>query len=140
MRASKFPREYRLWLPEEKIFLEGEEITKRGFTLTADGLPFYVQLPFDCIIQWWSGFIDKNHVKVYEGDICKFGLSSGFGSMIETYAIMQWDINTRQFILHMGAQQGGIVFEAIDTEKIGNEFTHPDLLAKIIEKAKHTTT
>lgn len=136
MKASRFPREYRLWLPEEKIFLEGEEITKRGFTLTGDGLPFYMQLPFDCIVQWFSGFIDKNHVKIYEGDICKFNISSGFGSMVESLAIMKWDNGTHQFILHLGAQEAGRVYDAVDTEKIGNEFTHPDLLAKIMEKAK----
>lgn len=147
MRASHFSREYRLYLPDEEvkneegkvvsmgIFLEGEEVTKRGFTLTADGLPYYTQLPFECFIQWWSGFVDKNHVKVYEGDICSFLVSSGFGSMIEQLAIMRWDIGTRQFILHMGAHTGGVVYDAINTVKVGNEFTHPELLAKIIEKA-----
>lgn len=148
MLASKFPRQYRLYLPEEEVkneegkvvsigvFLEGDQITARGFTLTGDGLPYYQQLPFNCFIQWWSGFVDKNHVKVYEGDICKFEISSGFGSMIEQLAIMRWDIGTRQFILHMGAQQGGVVYDAINTIKVGNEFTHPELLAKIMEKAK----
>lgn len=147
MQASRFPREYRLYLPDEEVkneegavvsmgvFLEGEQITARGFTLTGDGLPYYLQLPFACFIQWWSGFVDKNQVKVYEGDICKFEVSSGFGSMIEQLAIMRWDANTRQFILHMGAHTGGVVYDAINTIKVGNEFTHPELLAKIIEKA-----
>ena len=148
MKASKFPREYRLYLPDEEvrneegglvsmgIFLVGEQITARGFTLTGDGLPYYNQMPFECYVQWWSGFVDKNHEKVYEGDICSFEISSGFGSMIEQLAVMRWDAGSRQFILHMGAQQGGIVYDAINTVKVGNEFTNPDLLAKIIEKAK----
>lgn len=147
MRATKFPREYRLYLPEEDTkdeegnvimkgsFLEGDQVTARGFTLTADGLPYYNALPFECVLQWWSGFIDKNHVKVYEGDICKFEISSGFGSMIEQLAIMRWDMSTRQFILHMGAQTGGIVYDAINTVKVGNELTHPELFATIMEKA-----
>lgn len=147
MKATKFPREYRLYLPDEEVrneegdlvsmgaFLEGEKITERGFTLTADGLPYYNKLPFECYLQWWSGFIDKNHVKIYEGDICSLEVSSGFGSMIEQLAVMRWDTDTRQFILHMGSQVGGIVYDAINTMKIGNEFTHPDLLAKIMEKA-----
>lgn len=152
MKASKFPREYKLWLPDEDqldpvtgevigkgVFLEGDQITARGFTLTGDGLPYYMQLPFECVVLWWSGFVDKDHVKVYEGDICKFEISSGFGSMIETLAIMRWDVSTRQFILHMGAQQGGVVYDAINTVKVGNEFTHPELLGKIMEKAKVIT-
>lgn len=138
MRASLFPREYRLWIPEEGIFLEGEEVLKRGFTLTADGLPYYNRIPFNCVVQWWSGFVDKNHVKVFEGDICKMYLSSGFGSMIENLAIMVWDRVNHRFILNMGAKEGGMVFDAIDTEKIGNEFTHRDLLDKILSNAKST--
>lgn len=152
MRSTRFPREYRLYLPDEEVkdeegnvisrgaFIGGEEITNRGFTLTADGLPYFNKAPFDCVILWWTGFHDKNRVKVYEGDICKMFLSSGFGSMVESLGIMAWDNQNHRFILHMGAQESGKIYDAVDTERIGHEITHPELLAKILEKAKIITT
>lgn len=132
MKATRFPREYRLWIPEEKIFLEGEEVTKRGFTLTADGLPYYNQLPFECYVQWFTGFIDRDHKKIFEGDICEFEVSSGFGSMISKRAVMRWDNVGHQFALQMLAVEGGVVYDALNTVKVGNEFSHPELLAELI--------
>lgn len=152
MRSTRFPREYKLYLPDEEVkddegnviskgaFIEGEEITNRGFTLTADGLPYFNKIPFDCVILWWTGFYDKNNKKVYEGDICRMYLRSDFGSMVESIGLMVWDNINHRFILTMGAQEGGKIYDATGTECIGHEITHPELLAKILEKAKIITT
>lgn len=136
MQASQFPISYKLFLVDEGIFLEGEDVTNRGFTLTADGLPYYSKEPFPVIILWFSGQMDMNKNLIYEGDICKILVENSFGSVTEDIAIMRWVARSNQFILNMGAPRGGEVFTVVGVERIGHELTDPELKEKIIANSQ----
>lgn len=136
MKASNFPIAYKLYVPDEGIFLEGEAVTARGFTLTADGLPYYTQLPFGAVVLWFSGQMDKNKTMIFEGDICKMKVRNAFGSLSESLAIMKWIPQQYRFILMMGVKKAdNNIYDVIDVEKIGHELTHPDLAQKIADNA-----
>lgn len=140
MKASKFPREYIGFDLVENKFLSESELISLGVTLAPDGLPSYQAMPKnDFVLLWFSGQKDKNQNKLYEGDICKMNVRNEFGSFFQELGIMRWVAHTSQFILTMGAQVGNQYFEVVDVEKVGHEFTHPDLLQTINDKAKKPT-
>lgn len=137
MKASKFPFEYKLYLPNENIFLEGDEqVLARGFTLTADGLPYWSTEAHDVVILAYSGQMDKNSTKIFEGDICKMKVQNAFGSLSESLAVMRWNPEQFRFILMMGVKkQDNNIYSVLDVEKIGSELTHPDLAGQILANA-----
>lgn len=137
MKASKFPSEYKLYLPNEGIFLEGDEqVLARGFTLTADGLPYWQKEAHDVVILFYSGQMDKNSTKIFEGDIVKMKVQNSFGSLSETIAIMRWNAQQFRFILMMGVKkEDNNIYSVVDVEKIGNELTHPELAGQILNNA-----
>ena len=139
MKASKFPSAYKVWDIDGGVMLEGDEITNRGLTLASDGLPYFSKLPFDCVILWFTGVFDKNKNPVYEGDLCKCAVDSGFGSQIKAMGIMRWNQVDRQFSLEMPSAVANVVYQASELELLGNEFTHPELLATIMDKGRKGT-
>ena len=136
MKSTNFQPEYKLYLPEENIFIEGEEVFNRGFTLTANGLPSYNKTPFACVILFWSGQIDKNMTKIFEGDICKMKVKNAFGSLSETLAVMRWNPQQFRFILMMGVKvNDNSIYSVVDVEKVGHEITDRDLAQEITNNA-----
>lgn len=139
MKASSFPRQFIVFNEETGEFYDNDALLEKGFTLGADGLPHYAKQPFPAVILWYSGQWDKDKKKLYEGDIVRMFIPTEFGSQLEAYAVMRWSGHDYRFILNMGAQVDGMTFDVLDVEKVGHEFSHPDLLAKIMEKAKTIT-
>lgn len=136
MKASPFPREYIAYGLDDKVFYDAPTLIAKGFTLSADGLPYYHSRPFDCVILWYSGQKDSKGTKLYEGDICKMSVLNDFGSLSEAIGMMRWDQQNLRFIMSVGYPKAGVEFHVKTMEKIGHEFTHPELFQQIINNAK----
>lgn len=138
IKATSFPREYKAYLLEEKVFLEGEALRARGFTLAPDGLPSYEKEMFQAVIVWFTGQLDVKGEKIFEGDICSVDVQTSFGSAIKDIGIMKWIPRLGSFIIMIGSKHGNYECKIDNVEKIGHELTHPDLAEKIINNAKKT--
>ena len=63
-------------------------------------------------------------------------IQNEFGSITgNVLAIMRWDVRDSRFILHMASQEARQFYNVVKVEKIGHEFTSPDLLKEIEAKA-----
>ena len=128
MKASHFPREYKIFNLETGKFFTDNELAQNKLTISYDGLPFWNANPSNVIVVWFSGQKDIKGTKLYEGDTVKMNVKNEFGSYQERLGIMRWSEQSHQFILGFVADFKG-VFEVIVIEKLGHELTHPDLLS-----------
>lgn len=136
IKASRFPRAFQVFDLVENKFYSPEQVISIGLTLTADGLPYWVSQPKEVALLWYSGQKDFKGVPLFEGDICRLEVQNEFGSLIpDVLAVMRWDVRDSRFILHMAGTVPHQFFNTNKVEKIGHEFTHPDLLKQIEDKA-----
>lgn len=132
MKASAFPRIYQAYDLEAKVMYSPEQLASKGFTIAPDGLPSNSKEPlFNIVVLWWSGQIDNNEKRIFEGDICKVYIKNEFGSIVVDYGIMRWVKEISQFILMVPSAQGGHHLDVQKTEKLGSEFTHPELVSLV---------
>jgi hypothetical protein len=132
MKASRFPREYRVFNLEENRMMKTKELVSIGFSIAPDGLPAFREKPFDCVVMWKTGNKDKRGNILYEGDICKLAVKNEFGSLTIDYAIMRWNEQVGQFILQLPLKTTQM-FEVADVERLGNEFENTELKELIAE-------
>jgi hypothetical protein len=132
LKASRFPRAYQLFDFDEKKFYSPEEALSIGFTLTGDGLPYWTKAPKHVAILWYTGQKDSNDLPLFEGDICKMEVQNEFGSLLSgILGVMRWYTKDSRFILIMAGIEPHQIYQTEKVEKIGHEFTHPELLAQI---------
>lgn len=136
IKASPFPREYKAYLLNENTFLEGEALRARGFTIAPDGLPSYEKEMFQAVVVWFSGQMDIDGEKLFEGDICSVDVQTGFGSAVKDMGVMKWIPSMCAFIIMIGSKHGNQECQISNVKKIGHELTHPDLIEKIMSNAK----
>ena len=135
IKATSFPREYKAYHLEEKVFLEGDALRARGFSIAPDGLPSYEKEFFQCVVVWYSGQNDVNGEKIFEGDICTVDVQTQFGSAMQDMGVMKWIPQMTCFMLMIGSKHGNHELQVSNIRKIGHELTHPDLIEKIISNA-----
>lgn len=130
MKATKFPREWIVYNLDESRFMYEDELVKIGLQLMPDGLPSFREVPFEFVILWFSGLIDSQKQKLYEGDIVEMYIANDFGSMIKAHAIMRYDIKIGAFRLETGMTSDGKFLDIENVIKVGHEITHPELALK----------
>lgn len=141
MKASQFPREYQAYDFDEKKMYTQKELMDLGMTLTPEGLPYFSKEPhFSIVLLWFSGQLDKNRKKIFEGGICKMHMKNEFGSKTLEYGIMRWNVGTKQFILETPSPFGGQTYEVDEVELLGNEFENPELLSLVTYNEPVTTS
>lgn len=134
MRASRFPRVFRLYDHDAKRMYMPEELERMGVAISPTGLPVFSNVGhvfFNSTIQWYTGQMDEKRQPLFEGDICKVGVSTEFGSLVEDYAIMRWVPDTRQFILQVRNPLAGQYIDIGACVKLGDEYQNPELLEKV---------
>lgn len=136
IKATSFPREYKAYHLDEKVFLEGDALRARGFSIAPDGLPSYEKEFFQAVIVWFSGQTDVNGEKLFEGDICQVDVQTPFGSAVQDMGVMKWIPNLCAFIIMIGSKHGNQECQISNVRKLGHELTHPDLIEKIMNNAK----
>ena len=129
MRASTFPRLYRAYDPETNKMLNEKDLIEKGFSLSPDGLPSCKKENLlNVILSWFSGQLDTNNIRIYEGDICKCDIRNEFGSISIDYGIMRFDNKSSQFYLAIPSSVNGVKLDVVKAERVGNEFENPELL------------
>lgn len=128
MKASSFPRICRAWNLETSTMLSPEALIRAGVTISPDGLPAYRDQPFELVLMWYSGKKDHAGRRIFEGDICKVDVDTGFGSSSIDYGIMRWSDDLGQFLLMIPSAQGGHMLNVKKVELLGNEFDNKELV------------
>lgn len=114
-----YDEKYRCWDTEPLMVYPNQPIVKQGR-----------------VIQWWTGVIDKNKKKIYEGDIVKTtdkGMGILFGAAKYTRGVITW---LREGFCVCQPYVGGNELSnyvqchccPADLEIIGNIFDNPELL------------
>lgn len=127
MKASRFPREYRVFNLEENRMMKPAELESVGFSIAPNGLPVFREKPFDCVVMWRTNSKDKRGHFLFEGDICKLAIKNEFGSLSIDYAIMRWVESASAFILQIPVKGVQQLLDVTDVERLGNEFEHAEL-------------
>lgn len=94
----------------------------------ADGLPNYRDIPFPAIVMWFSGKVDADGKKIFEGDICKAYILNEFGSTSIDYGVMRFNPEMGAFILMIPSAHGAHMLNVTRTELLGNEFENEELV------------
>lgn len=129
MRASRFPREYRVFNLDTNEMLYSEELNRRGFSLSADGLPVCAKENLlNVIVNWFTGRFDDHGRKLYEGDVCKVEIPNEYGSVSIDYGMMAWNDALQQFLLAIPSVQGGVAVHIKNTTLVGNELENQELV------------
>ena len=128
MKASSFPRVCRAWNLDTSEMLSPEKLVTLGLTISPDGLPAYRDRPFPVVLMWFSGKVDHAGKHIFEGDICKVEVDTGFGSVTIDYGIMRWNEGIGAFMLMIPSAVGGHMLNVIKVELLGNEFENAELV------------
>jgi uncharacterized phage protein (TIGR01671 family) len=74
----------------------------------------------------YTGMLDKNGTKIFEGDICNFSNRSD----IDNYGVVVYDADETEFGIDYGSTYLGLGrhYHSRDVEVIGNIYDNPELL------------
>ena len=79
----------------------------------------------ECIVQQYTGLVDKNGVEVYEGDVLK---CKGFDGWFDTVGFY-YNVTVKYNTVESGDSHiAGFAYIPMDREVIGNIFENPELL------------
>lgn len=129
MKASAFPRMYRVYDLDKSQMFYPEDLITLGFALSPDGLPMFTRKDvfFNCLIMWFSGQKDSKDRAMFEEDVCKVDIKNEFGSILQEYAVMRWSKDNNCFMLQMPALVGGTIFNIDRAEVLGNTLDNKEL-------------
>lgn len=74
----------------------------------------------------YTGMVDKNGTKIFEGDICNFSSRSD----IDNYGVVVYDADETEFGIDYGSTYLGLGrhYHSRDVEVIGNIYDNPNLI------------
>lgn len=81
-----------------------------------------------------TGNMDEQGQDVYEHDVVRVGINTGFGSLVEAIGVISWSTNANQFAVKYVAATPGVHSSKI-IERLGSAFTHSHLLPSKDAKA-----
>lgn len=129
MKASSFPKEYRVFNLDTGKMLYEKELNEKGFSLSPEGLPVCAKENLmNVVINWFTGRTDDHGKKLYESDVCKVEVPNEYGSVAIDYGIMAWNNNLGQFMLAIPSVQGGVSVDVRNITLVGNEFENQELI------------
>lgn len=132
MKASSFPKEYRVFNLDTGEMLYEKELNEKGFSLSPEGLPVCAKENLlNVVINWYTGRKDDHGKKLYESDICKVEVPNEYGSVSIDYGIMVWNNNLGQFMMAIPSVQGGIEVHVRNVTLVGNEFENQELISLV---------
>lgn len=101
----------------------GEMESYKGFCECA-----FAEIDVDTVCQY-TGLIDKNGRKIFEGDICE--IHSSYIDKEDGYSTVEWDIYDAKFVLE--GERFSVDFEmyrGYEIEVLGNIYDNPELLGE----------
>lgn len=115
------PIEFRAWDKEEKRMLSYAEYCSVYSYAESAELSFWLQST-DYELMQFTGLLDKNGVKIFEGDLCQY--------FKDDLLLVEWHQPDTQFKLkRLNGIKECLRFDC-DIEVIGNCFQNPELLEK----------
>jgi uncharacterized phage protein (TIGR01671 family) len=119
---------FRVWDKLEERFTRCDEGYQGHYVLSLKGEYHNLQNGSggkECVVQQYTGLVDKNSVGIYEGDILKCKGFDGWFDAVGYYYNMTVKYNTVQ---SGDSQIAGFAYIPMDREVIGNIFQNPELL------------
>lgn len=102
-------------------------VTRQGCCITPDAtvLGSYGAVDPETVGQY-TGMLDKNGTKIFEGDICNFSNRSD----IDNYGVVVYDADETEFGIDYGSTYLGLGrhYPPRDVEVIGNIYDNPNLV------------
>ena len=125
---------------EEKKIYSSEELFGMGILLSPRGTLVTMNEKIgksinNFRIMFASGAHDSTKSPIHEEDICTFdvdvSIDNEIQSSYETHGVMKYVRGTGSFILYFEGVFSGATGNIKNVRKVGNAYTHPELLKKI---------
>lgn len=129
MKASAFPRQFKVYDLDDKRMIEEKELIDRGVSMSPDGLlACSKEFLLNVIVLWATDKVDQDEKLIYEGNICKVDIQTDFGSLVVDYGVMRWNKQLGQFLLMIPSARAGQSLNVTNVKVVGHELTNPELV------------